>query len=611
MSAAAGLAGPAARAAARIRRLLRLYVRFAPLLARQRQRLLPAAACMLGAIAAGLLAPWPVQMVIDGVLLGQRGRGPLAAIGGLLPESPGGLLAACCFALLILAGLRAACAHGQNLLAAMAGHDVVSSLRVALFDRLQRLSLVFHQRRRTGDLLVRLTGDVAMLREILVPAGLEFVGQSLLLLGMLSFMFAMDATLTLIALAMLPLLAVVTARYGARLRRVAREQRRKEGRIATVAGEALASVAVVQAYSNADEMSSRFTRQNRKSLKAGLRALRLEEKMTRTVDLALAAASALVLGVGALRSLGGSLSPGELIVFLTYLRGIYRPVQILVRLSARASKALACGDRILEIFESGEEVRDAPDAVEAPRPRGEILFDRVTFGYDAARPVLHEVSFRIAAGEKVGLVGPSGAGKSTVLALLLRLYDPQQGRILVDGRDIRSFTHESHRRQIAVVLQDPFLFGVSVGENIRYGRLEATAEEIRAAARAAGADDFISRLKDGYDTVLGERGASLSRGQQQRLGLARAVVRDAPILVLDEPTTGLDAPTEAEVLETLSRLGRGRTCLWIAHDLGQILSCPRVLVLRDGRLVEQGGPAELLERAGAFQALFGGGETER
>jgi len=594
-------------AAGRLARLGRLYRRFAPLLRPHRGRLLLAGLFMLGSIVTGLLAPWPVQIVLDGVVLGQRGRGLLAWVQGFLPEERAAVLSFGCLALVVLTALRGLFSYGQRLLTAAAGHRVVSDLRLAVFIRLERLSLGFHGRRPSGDLLVRMTGDVSLLREVLVPAVLDALSRLLVLVGIVSLMAWMDAGLTLVAVAMMPLLALATVRFGRRIRAVAREQRRKEGRLASLASEVLASIAIVQAYSREDEMAARISRQNARSLRAGLKSARLEESLARLVDLTLAAGSAAVLWVGARRALSGALSPGELVVFLAYLRGIYRPVESLVRTASRASKAVACGERIVEVLDSREEVVESPDAIEPPESAGEIVFENVTFGYDPTRPVLEEVSFRIGAGEKVGLVGPSGAGKSTLAALLLRLYDPQRGRILVGGRDLREFRIESWRRKVAVVLQDPFLFSISVEENIRIGRPSASREEVVEAARAAGAHEFIEALPDRYETVLGERGGSLSRGQQQRIALARAVLRDAPVLVFDEPTTGLDPATEAEVLETLERVGRGRTVLWIAHDLPQILGCPRVLVLRGGRLVEDGSPRLLLERPSAFQGLVLGG----
>ncbi len=591
---------------ARLRDTWRLLRRLAPYLRAQRRNVGLASAFMVGAIVASIAAPWPVQMVVDGVLLGRTGDGMLGWLAAWLPADRTRLLVVCVAAVVALAGLQGSCAYGQRLYAATAGHRVVAELRAAMFAKLQRLSLTFHQQQRSGDLLVRLTGDVSMLREVLVPAVLDSCARLLVLCATLGLMAWLDASLTLVALALVPLLGATTVRFGRRIRQVARKQRRKEGKIATVAGEALASVAVVQAYSREGEVAALFARQNRRSLRAGLKTLRLAESMARVVELTLASGTALALWLGARRVLAAKLSPGELIVFLAYLRELYKPIQGLVRTWARASKAVACGERMLEVLDSPEEVREAPDALEAPAFAGEIAFEHVGFAYTPERPVLRDVSFRIEPGELVGLVGPSGAGKSTVLALLLRLYEPQRGRILVDGRDIRSFRLDSYRRQIAVVLQEPFLFGATVEENVRHGKPEASPAEILASLEAAGAREFVEQLPHGVATVLGERGTSLSRGQQQRVALARALVRGAPILVFDEPTTGLDARTARGVRDTLARVARGRTCLWIAHDLNQILGCTRVLVLRDGRVAQEGSPERLLQRDGAFRELFEG-----
>lgn len=589
----------------RFRNLQRLFIRFAPLLSPHRRRLALAAACMLGFIATDLATPWPVQIVIDGVLLNRPNRGALKWLGGSLPSDPVLLLALCSAAVVVIAALRALFSYGQNLLAASVGQQVVSALRLSVFERLQRLSLTFHGKHRTGDLLVRVTGDVSLLREILVPSALEFCARALVLAGMVTAMALMDPFLTVIAVAILPLLAFSTMRFGMRIREASRQQRQNEGRIAGVAAEAFASLAMVQAYSRESEVAARLARQSVKSLSAGLTSLRLEESLSRIVELTLAAASCLVLWAGARRSLAGGMSPGELLVYLGYLRSLYRPVYALVRLGSKASKAVVSGERVLEVLDSEEEVRQADDAVPAPTLKGEIVFEHVGFGYEPDRPVLDDVSFRIAPGERVGLVGPSGAGKSTIVALLLRLYDPHRGRILIDGVDIRRFQIDSYRRQTAVVLQEPFLLGTTAGENIRGGRPEASDSSVQEAARAAGADEFLAALPEGYHSILGERGSSLSRGQQQRVSLARAVLRDAPVLIFDEPTTGLDTRTEMEVRETLARLARGRTCLWIAHGLDQILDCSRVIVLREGRMVETGDPAELLEASDGFRRLFG------
>ncbi|MDQ7005780.1 MAG: ABC transporter ATP-binding protein [Acidobacteriota bacterium] len=585
-------------------RLVRIYRRFAPLLRQHRLRILAAGVAMLGVIAAGLAAPWPLQAVIDGVLLNRRADGLVGLLRRVLPDSPTAMLLTCSAMIVVLAALRGALSYVQMIQANTVGHRVVSNLRVDLFARLQRLSLTFHARQRTGDLLVRLTGDVSMLREVLLPALLDLASRLLIVVGMLTLMALMDPRLTLIAVALIPLLVLASSRFGRRIRAATRSQRKKEGRLAAVAGEALGAVPMVQAFSGESAMADRFATQNRRSLRAGLRTLRLQESLSRIVEVSLALGSASVLFVGARQCLAGMMSPGELIVFLAYLKGLYRPIQGSARLVARFNKAIACGERVLEVLDSSDEVADAPGAVEARHIRGEIVFDSVTFGYDPDRPVLEDVSFTIPAGSRFGIAGPSGEGKSTILALLLRLYEPQQGRILIDGKDIRDYTVESYRRQIAIVLQEPFLFGISARENILFGRPEASDEEVREAARQAGADAFLSRLPEGYDSLLDERGGSLSRGQAQRVAIARAVLRRAPILVLDEAMTGLDAQSEKMILATLRRLSRGHTSVWIAHRLDHILGCDRIIVLRNGKVVQQGRPRDLLFEDGAMKHLF-------
>jgi len=578
--------------------------RFHGLVRPHRGALARAVLWMLGALAAGLIAPWPLQIVIDGVLLGERQRGALRWIDGLLPPDRPGLLLVSCVAIVAAALAQGWCSQRHRILAASIGHRVLTDLRMAVFAKLQRLSLTFHDRRGAGDLLLRMTGDVALLRSVLIPALLDSLSRTLLLFGTLGVMAVLNPWLTLVGVGILPLLTLATFRFGARIRAVTRTQRRKEGKIASVAAEALASVAAVQAYSRESAVCARFHKQGDRSLRADLKALRLSEAMARTVEVTLALGTSLVVWIGARDVLRGAMSAGELIVFISYLRSLYKPVQGLARTAARGSKAMVCGERVLEILDSDEEVREHPNAVPLRTLRGDIVFDRVTFGYDPDRPVLHEVSFRVGAGERVGLVGPSGSGKSTILSLLLRLYEPQSGRILVDGQDIRCWTIDSYRRQISAVLHDPLLFGVTIEENILDGRPDAAPREVESAAAAAGAHEFIRRLPDDYASVLGERGASLSRGQQQRIALARAMLRNAPVMLFDEPATGLDARTEAEVMRTLARMARGRTCLWVAHDLRQILDCPRALVLRDGRVVQDGAPSSLLGKIGAMRQLF-------
>jgi ATP-binding cassette, subfamily B, bacterial len=401
----------------------------------------------------------------------------------------------------------------------------------------------------------------------------------------------------------LPPLLVVIYLLNRRVRASVRDQRRYEGRMASRLNEVLSSIALVQAFGRQGFEEGRFQAEIESSYASGVKSARAAGAITKAIAVVGAAGTAITVLVGAQQVLAGQLTPGELLIFLAYVTGLYKPVRDLGRLSARFSRAAVSAQRIEEILASEPDIDDAPDAIELSGPVGEIVFEDVSFGYGEGRPVLDRVSLRIAAGERVALVGPSGAGKSTLLALLLRLYEPCAGRILVDGIDIRRITRESLRRAIGIVPQENMLFAVSVRENIAYGRPDAPLEDVVRAARAARAHEFIVDLREGYDTELGERGASLSGGQRQRLCLARALVKDAAILVLDEPTSAVDAASARLIHEAVARVHRGRTLIIISHQYADMASYDRVLVLAGGRLVESGPHEALLKARGAYLAL--------
>lgn len=567
-----------------------------------------ATACIVGVSAMALLAPWPLKLAVDHVMLGRPWPAALAPLAGSLPGGAGAL-AALAAALLGIALLGGVFAFYQRFITTRLGYRIVYRLRSELFDHLQRLSLSFHNRAHTGELLNKVTGDTSLLKDVYTESLLQLSTHGLTLIGVFVVMLLLDWQLALVVATTFPLLFWALVAVLRRVRLAARRQRRHEGYAASRLGELLASVSLVQAFGREDYERERFEQESAESMEQSIRTARMEAAATRLVEVVSALGSALVLLLGGMQVLRGTMTPGDLLVFSSYVGTIYRPVRGMARLSTRLSRAGASAERIREIFAIEPDIRDAPDAIEASALRGEIRFDNVTFGYTPGKPVLRGVSFTVPAGRRVALVGASGAGKSTIASLVLRLYDPQQGAVLIDGTDVRRFRRESLRREIGVVLQEAMLFGASIRENIAYGKPDAGDGEIERAAREAHAHEFIVGLPDGYDEVLGEGGGTLSGGQRQRICLARALIKRPAILIMDEPTAAVDADSDALIRDALHRLQQGKTTLLIAHHLDSVKDADWILVLKDGRIVEEGTHAELVRRGGYYCELFrlGGG----
>jgi ATP-binding cassette subfamily B protein len=432
-----------------------------------------------------------------------------------------------------------------------------------------------------------------------------------MLVLMLAVMLQLDPLLTGVSLLVMPLVVAFTTLYGRRIRFNSRKQRKREGEVAAAMHEALSAMAVVQVHGAGEREQARFHDINRRSLKQGIKATRLEATMNRNIEIAIGGGLTAIVTVGTLRALHGSISPGDLVVFLSYLRAAYRPLQRASKTVQRSAKALAAAERIVEVLEEEPDVVDLPDAEPAPPFTGLVELRNVDFAYAPEQPVIHDISLTAKAGQTTAIVGQTGCGKSTLLSLIPRLFEPSSGSVLIDGADIRTYRLDSLRAQISIVLQESVLFGLSIADNIRYGAPDASDKEVLAAAEAAGIHAFIESLPDGYDTVLYERGASLSGGQRQRIAIARALVRKSPILLLDEPTAGLDAATQAEVVDALDALIEDRTTILVTHDMRLIERADHIVVLQDGHVVAEGAHQDLSRSSTQYRNLVGATPARR
>ncbi|MGE5698789.1 MAG: ABC transporter ATP-binding protein [Deltaproteobacteria bacterium] len=582
-----------------LRRILR---RFRPNVRKHRALAAGSVLLLLVEIALRLLEPWPLKFIFDRVIPAapSGGRSGIAWIDALEPMT---LLSLAAAAVVGITALRALAAYGNTVGFALMGNRVLTDVRSELYRRLQALSLSFHAKARSGDLVVRVIGDMGLLKDVTVTAVLPLLANLVLLICMMGVMLGLHWQLALVAFAVFPWFWISAARLGGRIREVSRKQRRREGAMAATAAESMGSIKIIQALSLEGVFEESFSGQNRGSMKDDVKGRRLAARLERRVDVLIAVSAALVLLYGARLVMENVLTPGDLLVFLAYLKDAFKPVRNFAKFTGRLAKASAACDRVVDILDEEPEVRDLPDAVPAPPFAGNVRFEKVSFAYEKGRNALEEIDFEAKEGERIALVGPSGAGKSTLASLILRLYDPGSGRISIDGIDIRRYTLSSLRSRIGMVLAEPMLFMASVRENIAFGAPDATAEEVEAAARLANAHEFIESLPEGYDTVVGERGVTLSTGQCQRIAIARAAVRGGRILLLDEPTKGLDRENGLAVAESLERLARGRTTFVITHDLDLASGADRILYLEGGRIREQGTHAELL-RAGGRYAEF-------
>lgn len=575
----------------------------APYLRRQRWVAVGSVIALLSGVGLKLLEPWPLKWVFDHVLA-MKGRVGKSGADFLEGYDADTVLIITVTAIIVITAIRAFAEYLCAVGFAIVGNRVLTQLRNNLYSHLQRLSLSYHTKARGGDLTVRVIGDVNMLKDVASTALLPLAASILVLVGMAILMLWLEWRLALIAIVAVPMYWLTTGGLTRRIRESSRQQRAREGEMAATVAESLAAVKDMQALSLEPAFAKHFADRSEQCKKVGVKTARLSAALERRVDVLGAIATAAVLFVGVRMVLNGSLSPGDLLVFLAYLKRSFNPLQDLAKYTARLAKAAAAGERVLDVLSRQPDVTDSPHARPARAFRGDVRFDNVEFAYESNQLVLSGVSFTVPAGSSLALVGPSGIGKSTLLNLLMRLYDPTAGRVTIDDCDIRDFTIASLRSQISVVLQDGLLFAASVRDNIAQSASDATDAEIEGAARLANAHDFIEQLPRKYETIIGERGATLSHGQRQRLAIARAAIRKTPILILDEPTTGLDETNEREVIAALDRLARDRTTFLVTHDLRLAAKADAIVYFEGGGIVELGSHHELLRRQGRYAAMY-------
>lgn len=546
-----------------------------------------------------VLKPWPLKIIIDNVL----GDKP-AGWGVADALSRDSLLIAACAGMIVIYLLLGGITLLNNYTTIRIGQRMVNDLRRDIYSHLQRLSLAFHSRRQVGDLMYRVTADTYAIQSLTMNGVFPIVTAVALLCGMFFVMIKIDWRLTLLALSVCPALFVTISILSRKITSAATIAREQESEVYSVVQRAMSAMRIIQAFTKEEEEHRKFMTASHQSLDASLRLYTLQTFYSGVINVVMALGTAFVVYVGARHVLSGELTVGEIVVFTTYLASLYAPINTISQTWGLIQGAKVGVQRVFEILDVERDLKDGTVTFPETGAKGELVWKDVGFHYVERQPVLKNINLHVKPGQKVAIVGPTGVGKSTLVSLIPRFYDAREGRILIDGRDVRDYQLKSLRSQIGMVLQPPLVFPVTVRENIAYGRPDATDREVEAAARLARIHDSIASLPKGYETVVGEQGATLSEGERQRITIARAILRDAPILILDEPTSSVDAETEAFIMEGLNKLTEGRTTFIIAHRLSTVRKANLIIVLRSGEIVEQGSFEELVGGRGPFASLY-------
>ncbi|WP_405731753.1 lipid A export permease/ATP-binding protein MsbA [Anaerovibrio slackiae] len=564
------------------------YLRLLAYIKPYKKRLAAAVVCIIMAAGANLYLPWIIKDMIDDVLMSKD----------MLMLN---LIAA---GILVVMFTRGVFYYGQSYLVSYVGQRVIIDVRSMLFRKFQKMPLSYYDRQQTGTVMSYITNDVSAMQSAIVDNLIELVTESSILIGSLAMMIYLDWKLSLLTLMTIPLVGFAMKIFGRKLKRSSTVIQERAAEITSLLQESISAIRVVKSFVRETYEIKRFEEQNWRNFQAAMKNVKLSSLLTPTVEFLAAIAVTFIVWFGGYEVVNEVITAGELVAFLTYAVNLANPVKRLSRVYAAIQKAMAAADRVFEVMDLDEKITDVPGAKPLPPIKGQVEFKDITFSYKEGQPALQHISLKAEPGQMIALVGPSGSGKSTIANLIPRFYDVDSGTISIDGHDIRQVTADSLREQIGLVPQETMLFSTTVMENIRYGRLDATDEEVVEAARAANAEEFIKDLPEGYDTKLGERGLNLSGGQRQRLAIARAILKNPRVLILDEATSALDTESEKIVQDALDKLMVGRTSFVIAHRLSTIFNADQIFVVENGHLREHGTHEELLAAGGLYSNLY-------